>query len=146
MSISLPWLMFCPSQFNGTLLRPQPPALASSKALTEPPVFFSTWSTSPGLASWVFPLLSSAQSHPGIHTMRPVPCALGFLVRQDGPEQESRRKLRAELGGGRMGQGGACRRAGEAILSHYLWHLGRSPCHVRPFYIVSLNSLPSEWP
>lgn len=144
MSMSLLPLIFCPSHFTGTLIRPQPPALASSKALPEPPVFFSTCSILPGLASWVFPLPPSAQRPTRTHTMRSVPFALGFLVRQDDPEQESRRKLRAELGGGKMEQGGAWSRAGETILSHYLWHLGQSPCHTGHFHIASLNSLLSE--
>lgn len=133
-------LNICPSHFNGTLIRPQPLALARSKALREPPVFFSTWSTSPGLASLVFPLLPSAQRPTGIHAVRPVPSDFGFLVRQDDRGQESGRKLRTEWGGGRMQQGGAWRPAGEAVLSHYLWHLGLSPCHQGHFHIVSLNS------
>lgn len=105
MSMSLPFLMFCPRHFNGTLIRPQPPALANSKALTEPPVFFSTWSTSSDLASWVFPLLPSAQSPTGIHTMRPVPSALGFLVRQDNPGQGVKEEAKSRAGWWQDGAG-----------------------------------------
>ena len=106
-STSLLSLMLCPSTCNGTLIRPQPPALASRKALTEPPVFFSTWSTSPGLASWVFTL--PAQCSSGTHKLSPVLSAPGFPVRPGDPGQSSRKKLWVGAGGGQAQQGGPWR-------------------------------------
>lgn len=99
--------MLCPSTCNGARIRPQPPALASRKALAEPPVFFPTWSTSPGLASWVFTL--PAQCSSGTRKLSPVVSTPGFLVRPGGPAQASRKKLPVGAGGGRTQQGGAWR-------------------------------------
>lgn len=138
-SMSLPFLMFCPSNFNGILIRSQPPALAGSKALAEAPVVFCTRSTAPTLAFWVFPphRQPSVPQEYTRHALPPGSWLSGQAGWPRGGAKEDTKSISQGATGG-SGQGPGDRLQKPFWLVH--------PATQDHFHAVSLNSLPSEWP